>query len=531
MIAYRQLLPLMTLLLTVLPSTARAWEVELDLGLYNRFTLKANHVERMLRYDTSKSTFAVDSYLAPRLDEVHYSLFARAGVHVEATSWLSFGLSVDTGQINPTGRVPRFEEVKLSSVTYKGKTLPGYTVGVTTTDHDRKVTSNGQQIKDEAGESFFIRQAFVRFAAPETGWVAVTVGRQAMEVGGGLIYNDYGLGAELSMDFEALRDTPVRAGLKVLLPTRAWDEGLRSPLLELRVDYVFSSFLSLVESVGLSVAFFHDGDDNVSRLLDSTISEAVVQYYPNVDNNLVDYVAAPALGYPTWSKANIVWFGLSGRKLLGDLMLSIDLQLEVGHIKLEDPFWGLTEGAVSLPSFLPQDEVLSLSTMGFAGEVTASYLLSESFSVGGFFLFLSGGDNPYAPGQALESYGSFLSVVPYITHTNLFFSGGMNETFSGRQATTAGINGRGVVAFGPNVAWEIIDGLDVGATAALLFAPVESLAGGHFYGFEADLEGSYQVLDWLKVSAQYDMMVAGNFFPQKGVIHQFLLGLDVTYER
>ena len=526
----RQLISLMVLLLTLSPSTARAWEVELDLGLYNRFTVKANQIERMLRYSTTSSAFAVDSYLTPSLDEIHYSVFARAGVHLQATSWLGFGLSVDSGQINPTGHIPGSAEVKLSSVTYKGTTLPGYTVPVTTTDNVRKVTSNGQPIVDEAKESLFIRQVYLRLSAPETGWLSVTVGRQAMEVGGGLIYNDYGLGAELLLDFEALRDVPLRAGLKVLLPTRAWNEGLRSPLLELRVDYVFSSFLSLVESVGLSVAFFHDGDDNISRLLDSTISEAVVQYYPDVNKDLVNYVAAGALAYSPWSKANIVWIGLSGRKLLGDLLLSVNLQLELGQLKLENPFWGLTGGAVTLPSFLPQDEVLQLSTLGFAGELTASYLMTEAFSVGGFFLFLSGGENPYGPKEAQQRYGSYLSVVPHITHTNLFFSGGMNETFSGRQATTAGINGRGVIAFGPTVAWEILDGLDLGATTALLFSAVESLTGGRFYGFEMDLEGSYQVLPWLRLSAQYDMMVAGNFFPKKGVIHQFLLGVDVTHE-
>ncbi len=522
--------PLITLLVLLLPSPAQAWELELDLGLYNRLTVQANHVDRLLRWDTAAGGFAVDRYLAPRLDRTYYGLYARAAAHLEATPWLGFGLAVDSGLFDPTGRVPRAGEVRLGPATYKGVNLPAYNAPVTTTEDERKVTANGQPVGDEARQTFFIRQAYMRLSAPETGWLAATLGRQSLEVGGGLIYNDSGLGAELLLDFEALRDVPLRASLKVLLPTRAWDEGLRSPLVELRVDYVFSSFLSLVESVGLSVAFFHDGDDNISRLLDSTISEAVVQHYPDVNTAVVDYAAAGALAYSPWSKANIVWIGLSGRKLLGDLLLSANLQLEVGKLQLENPFWALTGGA-ALPSFLPQDEVLRLSTLGFAAEVTASYLVSEALSVGGFFLLLTGGENPYTPGQTQGKYGSFLAVMPYITHTNLFFSGGMNETFSGRQATTAGINGRGVVAFGPNVAWEIIEGLDVGATAAALFAPVASRTGGSFYGVEVDLEGSYQVLSWLKVSAQYDFLAAGNFFPRQKVIHQFLFGLDVTYER
>ena len=525
------LLTLITLLWIPLP--ALAWELELDLGLYNRLMVQANHVERMLRYSTERQTFDVGGYLAPRVDEINYALFARASIYLEATSWLGYGLTVDSGQLKPAGRLPRYEEVQIGAASYKGVNLPAFRQQLYTTDHERKVTSNGQAIGEEARESFFIRQALVRLTAPETGWLTASVGRLAANVGGSLIYNDSALGAQLLLDLDALKDWPVRAGLKLLLPTRAWDQGLRSPLVELRVDYVFSSFLSLVESVGLTVAFFHDGDDNFGQLLEPTISEAAVRFEPGVDPALFNYVVARSLGLATESKANIVWIGLSGRKLLGDLLLSANLMLELGKLTLRNPFYDLVEvTGGKLPAFLPQDEQLKLSTLGFAGELTATYLISEDLSLGGFFLLLSGDENPYGPGTGSSGrYGSFLSVVPYITHTNLFFSGGMNETFSGRQASTSGINGRGVIAGGPNFAWEITDGLDVGATAAVLFAPVSSPGGGHFYGFELDLSGSWEIFEFLKVSAQYDMLAAGNFFAHKAVVHQFLLGLDVVHER
>ena len=511
---------------------AHAFDWELQLGLYNRLTVQANHVERMLRYDTAKGAFDTASYLRPKLDDVHYSFVVAAAVFVEPTSWLGVGLSVDSGLLQPSGKLPHSEEVTFP-LSYKGQTLDQI-LPVTTTKDSRAALANGQRVADEARQTLFIRQAFLRFAAPETGWISSRVGRFTTEVGSSLVFNDSALGAELLLDFERLRDVPLRVSVQAVLPTRAWDQGLRSPLVELRVDYVFSAFLSLVESVGLVAAFYHDGDNNFGRLLEPSISEAAVNAGDAMQNGLYNYLVAYSLAAGAEAQANVGWIGINARKLMGDLLLTGTFMVELGKLRLRNPFWDVQQQIPSSmqPSALPKDEYLNLKTLGFALDLTASYQVSETLNVGGFLLYLSGDDNPYTPGASGQdsSYGSFLGVVPYMTHTNLFFSGGMNETFSGRQATTAGINGRGVVALGPNVSWEIIDDLTAGATAAVLLAPVASLNGGKFYGVELDLEGQWAVLQWLKVSAEYDLLAPGSFFAHKTVVHRFMLGLDLTYE-
>jgi len=205
-------------------------------------------------------------------------------------------------------------------------------------------------------------------------------------------------------------------------------------------------------------------------------------------------------------------------------------------VRLDNPFAELARLAdangIALPRTIPRQDRIELPVLGFALDLSGRYLITESMAVGGFFLLLSGERNPFltADQGPLDTYHSFLSVVPYLTHTNLFFSGGMNETFSGRQATTAGINRRGVIAPGATFEWEITDELKVGATTAALLSWAKSLAGGSFYGVEIDVEGSWSILSWLSVSLEYDLLVPGSFFSQRTPIHKLMVGLDLSYE-
>jgi hypothetical protein len=534
----------LTLLTIVTSLGGTAWaevELELELGLYNRFTLQRNRVEQLLRYDPQRGAFDSGSYLAPRLDETSYSLLASAGVYLQATSWLGVGLSVDSGQLVPAGgTLPAAGTVPLSSTIYTqlDTIFPGalpQSLPVITTDDRRVVLANGQPVGDEAKETLFIRQAFVRLSAPRTEWLSARLGRISTAVGRSLIYDDFGLGASLQADLERLKDWPLRLGLQALFPTRAWDgSGLGSPLVELRVDYIFFSLLHLVESLGITFSYYHDGDDNFARLFHPSISEAAVKLQPGVDPALHRELTAFLLGSGAGSRADLFWIGLQGSKLFGDLQLSGALIVEVGRLSLENPFWLLAEAQVlplgALERVLKRERI-ELDTLGVALELEARYQLTESFSFGGFFIFLSGEDNPFLTGGlARESYSSFLGVMPYLTHTNLFFSGGMNETFSGRRATTAGINGRGVIAPGLTSSWEITDEATVGATSAVLLAAVPSETGDRLYGVEVDLEGSYQLFEFLKLSLEYDLMVAMGFFSSRGVIHKLLVGVDLTYD-
>jgi hypothetical protein len=67
-------------------------------------------------------------------------------------------------------------------------------------------------------------------------------------------------------------------------------------------------------------------------------------------------------------------------------------------------------------------------------------------------------------------------------------------------------------------------------TVAGLFAPVASIHGGRVYGIEADFRATFRATHWLRISAEYDFMVPGNFFSQNQILHKMIVGLDLTYE-
>ena len=511
--------------------SASAFDWDLKLGLNNRFHLQHNGIERYLRYSETRQLFDTKNYLAPKNHDVQYGVSVNALLKLEATSWFSVDLAIDSGEIRPIGRLPAAVVLPLPDKV--AVYLPDPVAQATRDEH--LVLSNGQPIADEAEQTLFVREASMRFAIPETEWLAVEIGRMVSSVGSNLIYNDSALGLAMIVDLEPLNRLPLRFTLQALLPTRSWNSGLKSPLVEIRSEYL----LSFMESVGLNFAFYHDGDNNFGQHFVPSISEAAAVLFPEALNSSPGHqsLVATLLGTPQPSTGNLFWIGLFGNKLFGDLSIAATVILEVGHLRLGNPFYEVDqlsktheELAFSLPNIVPKIPVMEFDTLGFAADVSLQVALTESMSLGAFFLYLSGAGNPYI-GQNDGGYGSFLAVLPYATHTNIFFSGGLNETFSGRQLTNSGINGRGVIALGPTFQWEPLTTLGVGSTVAALMSPIPSPYGGQFYGVEIDLQGAYDITDYLKVSLEYDLLVAGDFFSRAGVVQQLLIGLDLSYER
>lgn len=503
---------LLLLLVTGWPRPAQAVEFDLELGLFNRFALRAHEIERLLRFDPATRTFLYDRYLTPANTTAQYSFLLRTSAHLRATSWLSFGFVADSGEVRPANRLPR--------------TDTSLFVPVPSIKDERVVTANGRPIKDEAKSTLFIRQAYVAFEAPKTRWFELRAGRLAGDIGRGLIYDDFGLGGQATLDFGKLTKVPLLLQLQALLPTRSWDSGLHSPLLSARLAYVFSSLLNIVESVGLTVAYFHDGDGNFGQLLQPALTEVAVVYQPTGRESIVAGLTGSGLG----SSGNIVWLGLDGRKLIGDFSLYGAVFVELGSLRIDNPLSGLRSALpAALAARVPAQDPLVTDTFGVAVDVQASYLLTEKLALGAFLLFLSGEDNPFLGNDMGSRYSSFLGVVPFLRQTNLFFSGGLNETFSGRQAATSGVNGRGVIAVGPTFKWDINDDAELKSRVAPLWSAVKSHTGKQFYGVEFDVSASWMPWNWLRLSAEYDVLVAGGFFPQGGAIHKLIFGVDVVY--
>jgi hypothetical protein len=499
----------------LLATPATGFDLELDLGLFNRFTVRRNEVERLLRFDPARGAFDTSSFQQPVDDDLYPSQLARASLAIEATRWLALGLQVDSGELRWRARWPATDQVSLQPLGVSAE------VPVLSTREHRRVTANGQPIGDEAEETLLLRQAFVKLSAPRTNWLTLQAGRRDTEIASGLIYRDYGLGLELVADLELLKDWPWRLSAQLTIPTRGYRDNFDSPVITAQISYV----ISFLEELGLLVAYFRDRGDNFGQTMLPLLSELSVAR-ADAQPQLHTAMTAALMQVASSSSADLLWLGLSGNKLVGDLMLSGTALVQLGSVELGNP---LAQFAGALPFPVPPTDPVEVDTLAFALDLGARYLVTEGLALGGFFLLLSGEDNFFLTGRDPGRYGSFLSLVPYLTHTNIFFSGGMNETFSGRQTTTAGLGGRGVIAGGLSGDWEIRDDLVVGTTAALLASHKPSLNHGRLYGVELDLEGSYRVFDWLQVSLEYDILFCGDFFGQEAAIHRLLVGLDLTY--
>ena len=119
----------------------------------------------------------------------------------------------------------------------------------------------------------------------------------------------------------------------------------------------------------------------------------------------------------------------------------------------------------------------------------------------------------------------------------MFFNGGINQNFSGRAATTPGVNGRGVWTPGVNATWYFADHVFVQGTAAYLSAfganPAASSAsqpaGGKVYGVEADAVLGWEALDWLTARVASAVLFPGDFFADGSPTPwQVVLGLDLV---
>jgi hypothetical protein len=216
----------------------------------------------------------------------------------------------------------------------------------------------------------------------------------------------------------------------------------------------------------------------------------------------------------------LAWAGTSGSLRVWRVRLDWTGALGFGHVDLSGDLGGIR----------PVELESHGSVFGQLLHLRARGSVTRELEVGGFFLFLSG-DEPPTEKRRLglaEDYGGFLGVAPFVTATNIFFNGGLSESFASRQATAPGVNGRGVVAPGLTASWDPLEGLGVDARAAYLLAPVAGPSGGSAYGTELDLEISWSPLPWLRLAAEGDVLFPGSFFTGGAPVTKVVLGVDLV---
>jgi hypothetical protein len=513
-------------------SAARAGDVSAHATLHVRATGLENLPGTEVLYDRAARTFDLAGYLVPSEDDRYGSTFASFSLDGSGLGGdLRWRLALDTGELRrrsfplvanvcwaetPTG----LQEARLGCGTYR--VPPGTPLRVIgapveeTREGQAELTSNGRPLADEVEATLLVREAYAALSFGRAGFATVRAGRKRVSVGDGFVYDDYATGAELALDLGAV-GPPLALTLSLFQPTRDTPgtvEGI-SPLVALRADWLPSLF----EHAGLFAAVHRDRTGSVAELFRGAIVERTVEHLAQTTVDTQEYQDAArnlllVLALPLESDATLAWLGTSG---------------SLAPFRGQRLRWtaallgGRVDRVTAAGGALVWTEDVSLR--GRLLSLRWDTSLGETFGLGASFLHLSGGT--FTRGTGGE-YGGFLGIAPFVTATNLFFGGGLSESFAARQSAAPGVNGRGVTAPGLSVAFDPTESLGLELKAAYLTAPVEGPFGGRVYGTELDLVLSWSPRDWLVVGAELDVLWPGDFFAGEETVYKTVLALDLV---
>jgi hypothetical protein len=312
----------------------------------------------------------------------------------------------------------------------------------------------------------------------------------------------------------------------VLVPSREWPLGdaPASPMAAVEAAWTPTLF----ESVGLFGAAMRDRSGSVAELLRGQLVElqgaqlAQAQASPGTSDRERYWAGrlAQTLSASLTSEATLVWLGTSGV-----------LSPWRGHRVA----WTLAalEGEIAAIDVPRGRLVEDVALHGRAARATWDVDLPAGLSAGAAFLWASGGTLPLPsyeggePAPGTGEYGGFLGVAPFVPYTNLFFGGGLVDTFAAREATAPGVNGRGVLAPRVRLAWDPSERFGLEAKVAWLRADVAGPYGGKDYGVELDLVGSFQPAPWLALGLEVDALWPGDFYGGDDTVYRTVLAVDV----
>jgi hypothetical protein len=496
-------------------------------GLAARYTVQGALPSTQLLFDQAAQVFATGLYLTPGSSQGYASGLVFVSAGWEAASWLGFRLDVDSGLVRSQSFPSAIEAcVSLTSPSGLAPASGGACTGsarfslATTTPGPSEITANGLSFQEEASQTAFIRQLYAEVSAGRAGAFHARLGRQRLRIADGFVYDDWGLGLDLDLDVGAF-GPPFAFSASVFYPSRAWPSGSdwKYPAVAMTAEWT----PSLGEWVGVWGAWSSDRSGDAASVLQQGLVEGQVVELEATTPGSVAYRAASRrlavlLNSPGSGATSLGWAGVSGRlELTSWSEVRFTAGAAFGTVGATSASGG-TAATVEVPA------------LGWLLSARLTVQPGSGFTVSPFLIWLTGDSPPSSQQIASGSgtWGGFLAISPYITATNLFFQGGIAESYADRRASGSGVNARGVVAPGVQVGWTPGHGFDATLKAAWLWADQPSGFGGSSYGPEVDLNLSWSPWRWLSVLAEADLLAMGDFFPGQGLARKFILGLNVS---
>ncbi len=355
-------------------------------------------------------------------------------------------------------------------------------------------------LENDRSRDAFIREGYFESYFLDSAGVAFKVGQQHLIIGEGYILDDFLLTGQVGFNLNRILGWP---GNLYATVAKVGGSSIYSQLRAVRP-------LNPYERISVSLGWLHDTEGFLAELL-----EDVDGSYPG---------RLPWSGYELETRSDLFWLTFSLNKMFHTFLFSA-----VGIVE-----GGVIHGRAEQAGRTARSTIPSL---GYLVDLQVEKNITDNFSVQLYWLMASGDGDPVgkmANGELLETY---LAIVPFITRTNIFFNGGINETFSNREFHMAGHTARGFCVPGTVLEYYFTDRIYAVGKAAYLFSLVDPPAWsrGRTYGWEVDLMGFWEIGKYVLLSFEGDVFFPGSFFqsaanPDPNTAYRIMVGLDLFFE-
>lgn len=417
--------------------------------------------------------------------------------------------------------------------------------------------ADGRPFADRVAETWFLGETFASLQLGDSGELELRAGKLRTRIARGAIYDSYALGLDADLDLGLVDDaSPWRFALRAVVPDATFTAaGKSSPLFEAEVAWAEHGG----SEVRLLAAMFVDGEDGLAPVLEDAHFRGRLQQAARAveaagagslqARRIEAFARRTSFAYDTGliafdaaTSGVAGWTGALGKLAAPPLTMRGTLLVGFGRIDARITPTDATTAIVSqiLDSFVsrptvresiraqllaPGPEQVSLSSL-FA-EVTADVALSPMWSVDLFGLYASGDDgfslDRGDPGSA-DTYGAFVSLAPLMSHTMIFFGGGVASALASPVASSIAPDGAGLVAGGAGVEVRIADVVRARASAAAFGSMVPSIGTrSRALGSEIDVEIEAEPTDFLAISALGGVLFPGEYFGELPVGYQLIV--------
>ncbi len=492
------------------------------LNFNNRFEIKRNYLNSD---KPDKLSFSENS--------TGYYLYAGASIIWFATENTEFDMTLNSGT------------VKLKNLYYENQETDTYINDINASDYALK--------------SLFIDEIYIE----NDSLIKLKLGKININNATDFVFNDYVFAIRGDIPLYSASRKELSLGLQYNTLSGYFDsEYKKSPFAMLDITYKNRKKFK----ISLFSSFLYDNDNAAGMLykpfVEEFIAKRIIGAGIDITNicggDLSECIRVDSSGY-------LLWNGIDMNLKLGNLSLSLDLILNYGRMNI-DPYIVVGDKIIDIynrrqkmsgalyqylkfgdgvmqdtysggtqtdSTGMLKKDLSTRQILGFAAFLEASYRFFDLMKVSPYFLYMSGEND-------LEKSGylnSFISVKSYITLSNIFFSGGLNETASSRNFAMAGINGYGVI--NPGLRLELKkDNSPFFLSAGIMkfYSSIKNNLNKRDYGTEMDLVSSYDILKFLQLSFEVDYFIAGNFFDKyssTGTIKnpiKILFGLNIFFD-